>query len=99
MKKDFLRSVGVLSLIAVVAGLLLGLMYQITYLSDEEKEARMLAKLSAVYVISDVEKLYQKGGEDNRFESEDPSLNKMVSYFYEAKNESGETVYVIVCEG
>ena len=99
MKKDFLRSVGVLSLIAVVAGLLLGLMYQITYLSDEEKEARMLAKLSAVYVISDAEKLYQKGGEDNRFESEDPSLNKMVSYFYEAKNESGETVYVIVCEG
>lgn len=99
MKKDFLRSVGVLSAIAVVAGLLLGFVYQITYISDEEKEARMLEKLSAIYVISDAETLYKKGGDVNRFESEDDALNKAVSYFYEAKNEVGETVHVIVCEG
>ncbi len=99
MKKDFIRSVGVLALISVVAGLLLGLIYQITFLSEEEKEARMLQKLSAVYYIEDAEKLYQKGAENNSFESADEALNKMVSYFYRAKNESGETVYVVVCEG
>lgn len=86
--KDLIKAVVVLCVIALIAGILLGLFFQVTYISDAEKEQRAIAKMQAVYKSDNYEKI--------DFVSADEELNKKIDYFFVDKTLG---VYAIVARG
>jgi len=88
MKKDFLKAVVVLGLIALFSGALLGLLYQVTYISADEQEKRAIETLKTVYYCENYETL--------DFESPDADLNSNIQFFF---YDSTADVYAIVATG
>lgn len=86
--KDLIKAVATLCLIALVAGLLLGLFYQLTYLTDEEKENRAIMQLQKICESDNYEKI--------SFESFDKDLNKNIDYFFVDKKTG---IYAVIATG
>ena len=88
MKKDMVKSVVVLTAIALVSGVLLGLFHQLTALTADEEEARVLEKLAEVVELRDPQKVDRMGADDEG-----------VRYFYRDTDAAGEEYYILVTEG
>lgn len=86
--KDMVKSVVVLTVIALVAGILLGFFHQITALTEDEEEARVLESLAEVVELRNPQKVDRKGAPDEG-----------VKYFYQDTDEEGEIYYILVTEG
>lgn len=86
--KDLIKAIIVLCAIALIAGILLGLFYQITFITDEEKEQQAITKLQKIYQSDSYEKI--------DFTSKDEELNDKVEYFFYDKTTG---IYAIVASG
>lgn len=71
--RQMLKSIAVLSAISLIAGLLLALFYQLTFVSAEELKQRNLAKLARIYPA--------------KFEEVETELNDGISGIYKAEDE------------
>ena len=86
--KDLIKAVLVLSALALIAGVLLGLFYQITYISAEELQQRTVKKLNEFYPGDNYEIV--------EFVSADSDLNANIDYFF---YDNSSNVYAIVARG
>ena len=86
--KDLIKAVVILAVIALISGALLGLFYQITFVTEAEKEQRIVASLQNIYKSDNYEKI--------DFRTDNTELNKSIQYFFEDKSAK---VYIIVATG
>lgn len=83
-KKEMLISVMVLSVIAVISGILLALVFQFTKITQEELNRRISAKLNTIYLAQ------------NGYEQIEVEQNSNITGFYKAV---GEDYSIIIAKG
>lgn len=84
--RDIIRAVIVLAGIALVAGLLLGVVYPLTRLSAEELEARAKKPLPGIYAAESYSPVGQDGGQ-------------FVDFCFKAEKAGEEDAYIVVARG
>lgn len=90
--KELIKAVITLCSLALVAGALLGLFYQITYITDEEREQRVIQNLQEIKLPGDINPDYKKID----FASDDTDLNNKIQNFF-SDEELG--IYAILAIG
>jgi len=84
VKRDILRTVIVLSVITLVAGILLSVVFQITRITPEEERQRVYKKLNAIYLAP------------NGYVEVESRPGESVEAFYKA---DGEDYYIVISNG